>query len=731
MKYIIYILFFLISVQGVTQTFADAAYYLVDSLDLETVSSIDKELLNRNLIKFHKANSGYNKILSLDEICEEMSHNDWGKYQIIQHNLIEKELLNFEKGPEKIKLLKMLAKAKNNLGMIHNVKGDISKTLSYFKSSLEIRKQIGDKKGIASSLNNIGFIHNDNGNVSMALSYYHKSLKIREEIGDKKGQSTCFNNIGTVYDNQGELEQGLQYYRKCLELSEEIGDNKGKAESFNNIGFIYIKQGKKKEGLEYHFKSLKLKEEMGYQRGIAYSLNNIGGVYLEEGELNEAMTYFKKSLAIRESINDIEEIATVLINIGKIHLKKGDTKLAINYAKRSMELSNVIGFPKVIRSSAELMSDVYESQGNGLKALQMYKLHIQMKDSLNNEEIQKAAVKQQAKYEYEKQKTIDDTEHDKLLAIEKEAKEKQKILTIATAGGLGLVVVFLLFVFNRLRVTKKQKLVIEKQKQEVEKQKEVVDEAHYELEEKNQEIMDSIVYAKRIQSAILPPAKLVKEYLKKSFILYKPKDVVAGDFYWMEHKDNKVLFAAADCTGHGVPGAMVSVVCNNALNRSVREDGLTDPGKILNKTRDIVVQEFEKSEEEVKDGMDIALCSLEGNKLHYAGAHNPLWIIRNGKIIETKANKQPIGKFENPEPYTTHSFYLEQGDSIYIFSDGYVDQFGGEKGKKFKAKAFRALLLSIQDKSMEEQKQIIDNSFETWKGALEQIDDVCVIGVGI
>jgi serine phosphatase RsbU (regulator of sigma subunit) len=347
-----------------------------------------------------------------------------------------------------------------------------------------------------------------------------------------------------------------------------------------------------------------------------------------------------------------------------------------------------------------------------------------MEDSINSEATQKATAQQQAKYEYEKQKVLDDAENDKLLAIEQEKKKKQQILTGATAVGLGLVIVFLIFVFNRLRVTKKQKQVIEEQK-------EVVELAHEELEEKNQEIMDSITYAKRIQSAILPPAKLVKKYLKESFILYKPKDVVAGDFYWMEYRDNKVMFAAADCTGHGVPGAMISVICNNGLNRSVREYGLTDPGKILDKTRELVIQEFEKSEEEVKDGMDIALCSLEGNILKYAGAHNPLWIIRKGEIIETKANKQPIGQFDNKQAYTSHSFDLEIGDSLYLFSDGYVDQFGGEKGKKLKPRAFRELLLSVQDKSMEEQKIIIDDFFETWKGSLEQIDDVCVIGVRV
>lgn len=287
-----------------------------------------------------------------------------------------------------------------------------------------------------------------------------------------------------------------------------------------------------------------------------------------------------------------------------------------------------------------------------------------------------------------------------------------------------MVLGFLLFVFNRLRVTRNQKVVIENQRDKVNIQK-------TEIEEQHKEIKDSMEYAKRIQSAILPPSKLVKEYLQQSFILYKPKDIVARDFYWMEHIGGKVLFAAADCTGHGVPGAMVSVICNGALNRSVREFELSEPGKILDKAREIVIQEFEKSEEEVKDGMDIALCSLEGMKLEYAGAHNPLWIVRKGEIIETKANKQPIGKFDKQTGYITHSFDLEAGDTIYIFSDGYVDQFGGEKGKKFKAKAFRNLLLSIQEKSMEEQKILIDDAFEAWRGSLEQIDDVCVIGVRV
>ncbi len=299
-------------------------------------------------------------------------------------------------------------------------------------------------------------------------------------------------------------------------------------------------------------------------------------------------------------------------------------------------------------------------------------------------------------------------------------------------------------------VTEKTAEVVQ-QKKEVETQRDLAHEQRQILEEKNKEITDSITYAKRIQEAILLPDKVVKQYLPQSFILYKPKEIVAGDFYWIRQLDDCVLFAAADCTGHGVPGAMVSVVCNNGLNRAVREYQLTDPAAILNKTREIVVTEFGKSDDAIRDGMDIALCALKGKKLHFAGAYNPLWIIRVNDLldmdqlpdnirtevadqftlIEIKGDKQPIGKFTHGSPFTTHSIDVQKGDAIYLFSDGFSDQFGGENGKKLKARAFKQLLLRLQHLSMEQQYQAIDNAFEQWKGDLEQVDDVCVIGVRV
>jgi serine phosphatase RsbU (regulator of sigma subunit) len=210
---------------------------------------------------------------------------------------------------------------------------------------------------------------------------------------------------------------------------------------------------------------------------------------------------------------------------------------------------------------------------------------------------------------------------------------------------------------------------------------------------------------------------------------------------WLEKKNDKLLFAAADCTGHGVPGSLVSVICNNGLNRSVREHGLTDPGTILDKTREIIISEFEKSDEEVKDGMDISLVSLKTiyeesgpvTQLEWAGANNPLWLIRQGKaeIEELKPDKQPIGKYAHAKPFTTHQTDLVRGDLIYLFTDGYQDQFGGEKGKKFKAAQLKELLLSIAHLPMDEQKEKLESALVNWIGSFEQVDDICMMGVRI
>jgi serine phosphatase RsbU (regulator of sigma subunit) len=288
---------------------------------------------------------------------------------------------------------------------------------------------------------------------------------------------------------------------------------------------------------------------------------------------------------------------------------------------------------------------------------------------------------------------------------------------------------------NQKDEVEKQKDVAEQQRLIAEEQKEIAEHRKEEVEEKNREILDSITYAKRIQSAILPPPRVVKAFLKNSFILYLPKDIVAGDFYWMDGIDESVYFAACDCTGHGVPGAMVSVVCNTALNRSLHEFELREPGKIFDKTRELVLDNFARSDEEVKDGMDASLCvlNIQNGILQWSGANNPLWIYRAAtkEIEETKADKQPIGKSDDPKPFATREFQLNPGDIIYLFTDGYADQFGGEKGKKLTRAKFREFLLSISTLEMDQQREALLKFHDEYRGNQEQIDDICVMGVRV
>ena len=290
------------------------------------------------------------------------------------------------------------------------------------------------------------------------------------------------------------------------------------------------------------------------------------------------------------------------------------------------------------------------------------------------------------------------------------------------------------------RIYQEQDNLVKERTQEINEQK-------LKLEEKNKNILDSITYAKNIQHAILPSTNTVKRTFPNTFIYFNPKDIVSGDFYWMEEVGNYKFIAAADCTGHGVPGAMMSVICCNALNRAVREFELTDPALILNKVRELVIRTFKNSENQMRDGMDISLISIDknSNKFQYAGAYNSIYLIcksnetvtdetivlNNKMIVEIKGDRQPIGLFRNSKDFTTHEVPVKKGDSIYLFSDGFADQFGGPKGKKYKYKPFKRFLLEIHQLELHDQKNRLINELIGWQGGLEQIDDITIIGMKI
>jgi tetratricopeptide (TPR) repeat protein len=628
-----------------------------------------------------------------------------------------------------------MASTFNNIGIVYGMQAEYETCEAWMMKSLDIYKQLNDANGMANAYNNLGNIHYYQGDYKPAINFWTQSLKMKEKSGDKLGMANTLNNIGNIHKAQNDDTTAISYYQRSLKLYEEIDHTNGMGVTTSNLAGIYLDMGQTRKAFEMYSQCLKVGLENEDKKGISDAYNGLGLVYKSQNNLDSSKAYFLKSLSIRESIGDTKGTSETNNHLAKVWLAMGNTKEAMQCAEKSMQLAKEMNSLSHIKNAAESLWKIHKKNGNSTKALEMHELFVDMRDSLESEENRMAIIRNEFEYAYEKQMAKDSiiaAEANKIKDAELYAKNlesrQRKLQNYILLGILGVTLILIAIIFHRFRVTKTQKGIIEHQKQQV-------DQAYGILAIKNREITDSINYAKRIQYAILPAHKRVKECLNDSFILFQPKDIVAGDFYWLEERDGKILFAACDCTGHGVPGAMVSVICVNGLNRAVRENGLTEPAKILDKTREIVISEFEKSDDEVKDGMDVSLCSLslKDMSLQWSGANNPLWIFRKEtlQIEEIKPDKQTIAKVEHPKSFTTHQVKVNKGDIVYLFTDGFKDQFGGPKGKKFKASNLKKLLVSLHEESMETQKTRINEAFENWKGNLEQVDDVCIVGVRI
>ncbi|MFL5753289.1 MAG: tetratricopeptide repeat protein, partial [Bacteroidia bacterium] len=608
---------------------------------------------------------------------------------------------------------KRMAFCLNSKAELTRMIGDFKEALNFYEQSINYAQQVNDIYRITICYSSIGDIYKIQNDYPRALEYFNKALALAKKNNDGFRIAFCLSTMGDIYSTQREFDKALDYYTQSLKISKEI-DYKlqvGKCES--NIGQVYHLQNKNAEALEWFDKAIKSAEGIGNRNVVAFSMMNMGEVYLSRKEYRSALEKYKEVYEIEKEIGNKNEIAGCLSGMGECYFAMKNYAEAKKIAKLSLEASRETEIPDQIKNSAWLLYEISETSNNYADALEMLKLFMEMKDISGNEnQVKKfAAVEFKAK---EDKLIAEQAAKEKVFRAEEARKEeelkRQKTIRYAFTIGFGLVLILAVVIFRSLQQNKKQNKIIIAQKKEVEHQKELVD-------EKNKEITDSITYAKRLQDAILPPLGLVRQYIPDSFVLYKPKDIIAGDFYWMEfftedsEAGSSILIAAADCTGHGVPGAMVSVVCSNALNRAVKEFQITDPGMILTKVRDLVLETFEKSESEVKDGMDISLAAIShapGSKhttVKWAGANNPLWYLSDGVVHEIKADKQPIGKSDNPKPFTTHTIELKKGDSFYLFTDGYADQFGGDKGKKFKYKQLQDKILALSQLPVEEQKE--------------------------
>ncbi len=676
------------------QQFGDKNFYILDSIDLSLLHEDDKLLLDSSLTIYHNTLEDTIQLEMLENIVDNCWNGDiWPRYNDFAIKKVQKLLTQNRQEEER-------------------------KKFAYF---------------LAGGLSNRGFYYDQKGNLLEALNHYHESLLIYEKINNKQGTSTAFNNLGVIYSIIGDTAKALEYHNRSLKTKIELKDEKGVAMSYNNIGAIYENSSEPFKALEYYEKSLKISNSISDSRGIAMSLDNLGDIYLHENILGKAFDYYSRGLQKWTEIGFKPGISTAKNNLANVLIKMGEFDRAKTYAIESYQLAESLDFPVDIENSAKTLVTIYRHEGDFEKALFYSDSYIEMRDKIRNEQNANKAYKKSMQYEYQKEALKDSIEFSKEREIQQAELKQEKTQASAFKYGLILVFIILVIAVRSFLIKKKDNKKINEQKSQVENQKKEIELQHATLAKTHQEISDSINYAKRIQNAILPTTDVLNESLNNGFVLFMPKDVVSGDFYWLENLEDSTLVAVADCTGHGVPGAMVSVVCHNALNRAVREYHLSKPNEILDKTKELVVETFKSKSEFVRDGMDISLCRIHKNSeiVEWAGANNPLYIYKriSNSIEIISSNKQPVGVSDYSENFTNHELKLEQGDIIYLFTDGYMDQFGGEHGKKFKHSRFREIALDLGKQGIKGQKEVFEKEFHNWKGNLEQIDDICIIGI--
>jgi serine phosphatase RsbU (regulator of sigma subunit)/Tfp pilus assembly protein PilF len=609
----------------------------------------------------------------------------------------------------------------NNLGQYHKNISEFQKALDYYFEGLKIDEKIENKTGQAKILSNIGIVYAVQGDYTKALDYFLKALKLEEERGDKNGIANSCNNVSLVYNNLFKYDLALEYSLKGLKIYEELNDIEGICSQNNGLGEIYYNLKEYDKSLEYYAVSLDYLKQLKnpYLEGVVYG--NIANVYSDYDSLDKASEYYEKSMQNFVELGDIYLQSITLGNLGSLESQKGNYKEAINYLKQSLEICNELGDLDGIQEWSLNLAQLYDSIGEYKQSYEYLKIHTEFKDSIFNDENKENQTRLLIQFEYDKKESLEKAEQAKKDAIRDKEIENERIIRFAALGGLVLVLIIVIIISRSLRTTRKQKKIIEIQKHEV--------------EEKHREITDSINYAERIQRSFLASREMLDEHLRDYFVFFQPKDVVSGDFYWAAQLNNgNFAFTVADSTGHGVPGAIMSILNISSLEKSIEKE--TEPNSILSETRKIIINRLKKdgSEEGGKDGMDCSLLVLNQDRtqLTFASAHNPVVIIRNGEILEYKADKMPVGKHDKDNvPFTLQTVQLLKGDLIYTLTDGFPDQFGGEKGKKYMIKNLKNLLLSISHLPMNQQEAKLLEEFTIWKGSNEQIDDVCIIGVRI
>lgn len=600
-------------------------------------------------------------------------------------------------------------------------RGSISDSVIYYSSvAVEKYRKLHDKYKLFDALL-IRTIHLINTNkVKQAFEQSKELIELAEELKNPEMMASVYVKMGLLFKKTKDIEKSNSYFNKALKIYSQSQNWRGIESCYLNLGINNSNKSYNDLAIEYFERGLEVNKKTGDQSKKALFLNGIAGVYYELSNLDRALQYYQQVLEISKKNNNTDLLPDVTNNIGTVLMEMNRYLEAKPYLIEAYYLSrNQKDKSELALYSSFNLAQLYEDLGDYKSAMEYMNLYVNLNDSLNNIQNTRNLSEIEAKYQNEKKEEQNNLLNERL---------KNKSMQIYFAlGGIALLSVLAFFIFRGLK---------EKQRanRSLEEKNKIIEEKSIIVEQQHKDITDSIKYAERIQAAILPPERLWKSILPHSFVFYQPKDILSGDFYWIEETEDHVFIAAADCTGHGVPGALMSIVNYNLLNRAILEKGLSDAGKILDNINGWLTQSLHQTYQEsaVRDGMDLSLCVIDkqSRMLNFAGAFNSIYLIREGILEELTSDKQPVGAFieDNIKPFHNKYVQLGVGDVVYMFTDGYADQFGGEKGKKYKYKKLQALLTEIHQKPFEEQKKLVSDSINAWKGNLEQIDDMLLLG---
>lgn len=612
----------------------------------------------------------------------------------------------------KINYKKAQAYASNTIGTCLNHFGKTDSSIYYFEISLKLYQDKKDTAQIASAYNNMGNVYKRTGNLSKCLEYYFKALQLKESVDDQMGVSRSLYNISSVYSQLNDTANALKFILKSLDYAMKVGDSAHIANVYMCVGLRYKDNSAYDKALIYLSEAVRMSKQTGDRELVAIAAYNLGSYQFDRQDFRGAEINFKSALDYALTNQDTEGIASCYQALGQIAHSLGKEKESLSYYEKSIEAAKRGGIAELQMNVHELLYLGYEHSGSYEKALQHYKSWREFKDSLFNAESVRKMTRTELNYEHEKEKLLLAAEQQKKDAIATERDKKKNILVTGTILFLVLLIAFSFILYRRLQENRRQKAVIETQ---------------------NTEILDSIKYAQKIQNALLADEQLIRNHVKDLFVIFRPKDIVSGDFYWASRVADKntdlFYLAVCDSTGHGVPGAFMSVLNVGLLSEAILEKEIREPGEVFNFIRRKLVENI--SQEGQKDGMDgMLLCfDLKTRKVTYAAANlNPV-IVRRDEMLNTAYDKMPVGKGEKDMPFSTFELDLQAGDRFYLYTDGFADQFGGPKGKKFMYKQLNQTLVTHAGFPMQEQSGKLNKIFDDWKGTHEQVDDVCVIGI--